>query len=56
MKRAAFKVHPDARGWLRTSIVPVNDKHEARFGAGDILMFAAIVVGMITMARLLIAH
>ncbi len=56
MKRVGFRVHPDSRGWLRTSIVPVNDKHEARFGTGDVLMFAAVVFGMIAVARLLIAH
>jgi len=55
MKRT-FKVQPDNRGWIRTTLCPVNDKHEASFGLMDVLMFAAVVLGAVAAARMLIAH
>ena len=56
MKRASFKVQPDNRGWLRTTLCPVNDKHEGSFGLMDVVMFAALVLGAVAAARMLIAH
>jgi hypothetical protein len=55
MKRAYFKVHPE-RGWIRTTIAPINGKNEGKFGTIDTLMFAALVVMVVAVARLLIAH
>ncbi len=55
MKRAYFKVHPE-RGWLRTTIAPINGKNEVRFGALDTLMFAALVAMVVAVARMFIAH
>jgi hypothetical protein len=56
MKRAAFKLHPTKGGWIRTTIAPINDKREARFGVLDILMFMALVAATIAIARLILAH
>ncbi len=56
MKHAGFKVHPDRGGWLRTTLCPVNDKRESSFGFGDIVMFAALVLATVAIARVLIAH
>jgi hypothetical protein len=56
MKRATFKVLPAKGGWIRTSIAPVNDRHSGVFGMIDIVMLSALVVTVITVARLLIAH
>jgi hypothetical protein len=56
MKRAGFKLQPDRGGWLRTTLCPINDKHESTFGAMDVCMFAALVLGTLAIARLLIAH
>lgn len=56
MKRADFKVLPSKGGWIRTTIAPVNDKHSASFGLTDVVMFSGLVLGVIAVARLLIAH
>jgi len=56
MKRAEFKVLPVKGGWLRTSIVPLNNKQAGTFGLGDALMFFSLVVAVLTLARILIAH
>lgn len=56
MKRAAFKLHPARGGWIRTTLAPINDKHEARFGVIDTFMFMGLVAIVITVARLIIAH
>ncbi len=56
MKRAVFKVHPDKGGWLKTTLCPISDKHEANFGVMDVMMFAALVLCTAAVARLLIAH
>ena len=55
MKRVQFKVHPE-KGWIRTTIAPINGKDEGRFGTMDTVMFAALVVVVVAIARVLIAH
>lgn len=58
MKRASsvFKVHPDKAGWIRTTLCPVNDKHDSSFRVLDIIMFLALVLGTVAIARMVIAH
>jgi len=56
MKRAEFKVLPGKGGWLRTSIVPINDKQAGTFGLGDTIMFCSLVLAIMTLARVLLAH
>ena len=56
MKRASFKVLPGKGGWIRTTISPINDRHSAAFGLGDVVMLGALVFGVVMVARLLIAH
>jgi hypothetical protein len=56
MKRSAFKVQPAKGGWIRTTIAPINDRREARFGVSDVVMFGALVLGMVAVARILLAH
>ncbi len=56
MKRAFFKVQSDKAGWIRTTLRPVNDKHDATFRVLDIVMFLALVLGTVAIARLVIAH
>jgi len=55
MKRASFRIHPD-RGWLRTTLWPINNKDALRFGPLDICMLVALVLGTVAVARILIAH
>jgi hypothetical protein len=56
MKTASFRAHPDKGGWIRTTIAPINHKHEATCGVLDILMLMALVLGTGLVARLLLAH
>ena len=55
MKRVSFRVHPE-RGWIRTTISPINARNEGKFGAMDTLMFAALIAMVVAVARLFIAH
>jgi hypothetical protein len=56
MNRAEFKVLPSKGGWIRTTIAPINDKHAGKFGLTDVIMFSALVVAVIAVARVFIAH
>jgi len=56
MKRASYRVHHGRGGWIRTTLSPINNKREGRFGAIDILMFVALVVLTIGAARFFLAH
>jgi hypothetical protein len=56
MKHAGFKAHPGKGGWVQTTISPIHDKREARFGAMDIVMFIALIAVTIGVARFLLAH
>ncbi len=56
MKRAEFKVLPGKGGWLRTSIVPPNDKQACAFGLRDAIMLSALVATVMAVARIFLAH
>jgi len=56
MKRVNFKVFPDRGGWIRTTLSPINDKNTSSFGLADVVMFCALILGVITVARVFIAH
>lgn len=56
MKRAILRLDTGKGGWIHTSIAPVNDKHEARFGMVDVLMLASLVFGTVAFARVLLAN
>ena len=56
MKRAVFKLDHGRGGWIHTTIAPVNDRHEARFGKIDAVIFGALVFAVVAVARLLLAH
>jgi hypothetical protein len=56
MKHAAFKVHPAKGGWLRTTLAPINDRHDASIGVVQVLMFLSLVLAVGAIARVLIAH
>jgi len=56
VKKASFKAEPARNGFIRTTISPVHDDHEARFGWCDILMLVALIVGVVAVARVLLAH
>lgn len=56
MKRAAFKLHPERGGWLRTTIAPINDKDQPIFGVVDVVMLVSLVLMVVALARLLLAR
>lgn len=56
MKRAAFKLDPCKGGWIRTTIAPLNDKREGKFGTVDVVMFFTLVTAVVAVARVLIAR
>lgn len=56
MNRAHFKVLPAKGGWIRTTIAPINERHVVAFGLRDVMFFSALLLGVITVARILIAH
>ncbi|HTL57970.1 MAG TPA: hypothetical protein VL361_19935 [Candidatus Limnocylindrales bacterium] len=56
MKRASFKLQSVRGGWIRTTLAPINDKHQSTFGVSDALMLTAVVALVITVARLCLAH
>jgi hypothetical protein len=56
MKRATFKLATGRGGWIRTTIAPLNDKREARFGAWDAFMFFTLIGAVVAVARLFIAR
>jgi hypothetical protein len=57
MKRAGFKIQPEKGGWLRTTLWPVNHRHDVPFfRLVDILMFFALVGLTVAIARVVLAH
>ncbi len=56
MKRAIFKLDATKGGWIRTTIAPLNDTTECRFGIMDTVMFCSLMVSVVLVARLLLAH
>jgi hypothetical protein len=43
------------RDWFLITVAPLKDKNEAAFGLRDSCMFLAVVLGVVTVARVLIA-
>jgi len=56
MKRGTFKLQSVRGGWIRTTLAPLNDKREARFGVVDAVMFTAVIAFVIGAARIFLAH
>jgi hypothetical protein len=56
MKRATFKLQSVRGGWIRTTLAPLNDKHEAKFGVVDAVMFTVVIAFVIGVARIFLAH
>jgi hypothetical protein len=56
MKHVEFKALPSKGGWIRTTLAPINEKRSSSFGISDVVMFGALVIAVITLARIFIAH
>ena len=56
MKRAVYKVQPTKNGFIRSTLCPVNDRRELKLTWGDLLTLAALVIGGLALARVLLAQ
>jgi hypothetical protein len=56
VKKAVTKSGRNKAGFIRTTLAPVNDDHETRFGLVDVLLIVALIGGTVAMARWLLAH
>ena len=55
VKKAAFRVTQGKSGFIRAFLTPCNEK-PARFGWGDVVTLVALVVGILALARIILAH
>jgi hypothetical protein len=56
VKKAVFKGVPSKNGFIQTTLAPVNDKNEGRFGWGDVATLIALIIGLFALARVLLKH
>jgi hypothetical protein len=56
VKKAAFRISAGQRGFIQATLAPVQDRREIKFGWGDVLTLAALVIGGLALARLVLAH
>ena len=56
VKKAGIKGARSKAGFMRSTVSPVHDDHETRFGLIDVLLIVALIGGTVTMARWLLAH
>jgi hypothetical protein len=56
VKKAAFRIAPGNKGFIQTTVAPVQDRNSPKFGWSDLLTLAAIVIGGLALARLVLAH
>jgi hypothetical protein len=56
VKKAVFKATPGKPGFIRAMIAPCNEKQEPRFGWGDIITLMALIIGILALARIVLAH
>ena len=54
--KKAVKTGPARNGFIQRTLAPVNDKAEGRFGWGDIVTLIALIVGLLALARVVLAH
>jgi hypothetical protein len=55
MRRAVFRAEP-GKGFIRTTLAPVNDRQLSRFGFADVLMLLALILAALAIARVLLAR
>lgn len=56
MNRMLLKLGLGRAGWVHTTLTPIHDKHESRFGMLDFFLLATLIATVTALARLLIAH
>jgi hypothetical protein len=56
VKKVVYRAEPGKTGLIRSTFTPIDHKHEVRFGWWDMITLAALVVGGLALARVLMAH
>jgi hypothetical protein len=56
VKKTVFKTSASKNGFIQGTLAPVNDKHEGRFGWGDIVTLIALTIGLLALARVILTH
>ena len=56
VKKAVTKGGRSKAGFIRSTISPVHDDHDSRFGLVDVMMIVALIGGTIAIARFFLAH
>ena len=56
MKQRSFKLQSERGGWIRTTLLPINDRTNVVFGAKEFAMFVGIVTLVVAVARVCLAH
>ena len=56
VKKVVFRVAQGKSGFIRTILSPCNEKRDARFGWGDVVTLMALVIGILALARIILAH
>jgi hypothetical protein len=56
VKKAAFRVVRAGSGFIRTTLCPINNRRESRFGIWDTVEVVVLVAGVVLAMRFLLAH
>ena len=56
VKKVIFRAEPGKTGFVRGALNPLSHRHETRFGWWDMVTLAALVLGGLALARVLMAH
>jgi len=56
VKKAAFRVTQGKSGFIRTILTPCNEKRDAALWVGDVVTLMALVIGILALARIILAH
>jgi len=56
VKKAVTKGGRSKAGFIRSTVAPVHDDHDTRFGLVDVMMIVALIGGTVAIARFFLAH
>lgn len=56
VKKVVFRAEPGKNGFIRSTLTPLSNRRELKFGWWDMVTLAALVVGGLALARVLMAH
>jgi len=56
VKKAVFRLTTGAKGFIHTTLAPVQDRVEPKFGWSELVTLMALVVGGLALARVVLAH